>query len=353
MKIAIEARALNAPSAGVKTYVRELIKNLRNIGGADYEVFSENPSDFKMAWWLNVTLLRQMKKLRPDVVHFTKAAIPRRKIAPTVVTIYDIIPILFPGSQRWSRRLFWPGVLKHAALKSDHIITISEASKRGIVTRFGVRADKVTVTPLAVDLEHFKPVENFMSVDQPYILCVGTRDIRKNVSLLIRAFARIEHDAPHRLVIAGRQAQKRDGAQAQARQLGLDAKIKWIDYVNYRDLPALYSGADLFIWPSAYEGWGLPPQEAMACGTPVIVSDGGSLPEVIGQAGEVVNFSLDKVKERINDDEFEKELADRMLMVLEDRSKQEQMRMAGSERAKEFSWGKVARKTFEVYQNLL
>ena len=244
MKVAIEARALNSnTTAGVKTYARELIRNLKDIGGAEYEIIQDNVPGWKLPWWMSVTLPRTLKKLDADIVHFTKAAVPARQTLPTVVTIHDIIPILFPSSQEWSRRLLWPRTLRQAALKSSHIITISEASKRDIVEQFSVAPEKVTVTPLAVDLARFNhPVllsqnnpllrkegkassSNFLpftkgehtrearegvgGLANPYILFVGTRDMRKNVPLLIRAFARISEEIPHQLVIAGRRALKR------------------------------------------------------------------------------------------------------------------------------------------------
>ncbi|MDZ4286185.1 MAG: glycosyltransferase, partial [Candidatus Sungbacteria bacterium] len=210
MKVAIEARALNSnTTAGVKTYATELIRSLREIGGVEYEIIQDNPPAWKLLWWMNVTLPRKLRKIRPDVVHYTKSAMPFdfAQGKPTVVTIHDIIPVFFPGSQAFLQRIFWPGELKRAARQSDHVITVSEASKRDIVEQFQVSPEKITVTPEAVDLQHFKP--NSEPGSEPrYILFVGTRDIRKNVPLLIRAFARIAEDIPHQLVIAGRAALK-------------------------------------------------------------------------------------------------------------------------------------------------
>ena len=128
--------------------------------------------------------------------------------------------------------------------------------------------------------------------------------------------------------------------------------MTWLKFVPDEDLPALYAGADLFVWPSAYEGWGLPPMEAMASGVPVIVSNGGALPEVVGSAGEIVPFSEEKLPERMWDMPFEEALAARMLAVLEDEKKRRAMIQLGSERVKQFSWRSVAEKTFEVYKKV-
>mgnify|MGYP001576366425 FL=1 len=193
---------------------------------------------------------------------------------------------------------------------------------------------------------------------KPYILFVGTRDMRKNVPLLIRAFARICEDLPHQLVIAGRTALKSAATEEeeedrkQARELGLQERIMWLNFVPDEDLPVLHAGADLFVWPSAYEGWGLPPMEAMASGVPVIVSNGGALPEVVGSAGEIVPFSKQKLRERTWDMPFEEVLASRMLAVLEDENKRRTMRQLGIEQVKQFSWRSVAEKTLQVYKKV-
>lgn len=352
MKVAIEARALNSnTTAGVKTYARELIQNLKELGGAEYEVIDDIIPAWKLPWWMNVTLLLKFLKQKPDVIHFTKSAVPWIKIAPTVVTIHDVIPLFFPSSQALLRRVFWPRTLKRAAQKSDHVITVSEASKRDIVEYFQISPEKITVTPEAVDLTRFRPNSEPGS-ETRYILFVGTRDVRKNVPLLIRAFARIAEDIPHQLVIGGRQALKLNQDLQQAQELGLEKRVTWVDFVPDEDLPALYAGADLFVWPSAYEGWGLPPMEAMASGVPVIVSNGGALPEVVGSAGEIVSFSVRKIRERMWDRPFEEELAERMLAVLEDEKKRRVMREMGLDRVKQFSWRSVAEKTLDVYKQV-
>lgn len=371
MRVVIEARALHSSTtAGVKTYASELIRSLREIGGADYEVIQDNPPAWKLPWWMNVTLAFDVAQAKPDVIHFTKAAVPWRKLAPTVVTIHDIIPIMFPESQAGLRRWLWPRALRQAALKSDHIIAVSGTTKRDIVQQFGVPSEKITVIPEGVDLDRFRPAptpgESRMrgtlagEVASPYILFVGTRDIRKNVPLLIRAFARIAEDIPHRLVIAGRQALKRGDDRRQAQELGLEKRITWLDFVSEHDLPALYAGADLFVWPSAYEGWGLPAMEAMASGVPVIVSNGGALPEVVGSpsmrgagAAEIVPFTEEKLQRRMWDMPFEEALAARMLAVLEDENKQRAMRTMGLERVRQFSWRRVAEQTLAVYRKVI
>jgi glycosyltransferase involved in cell wall biosynthesis len=380
MNIVIEARALSARGGGIKTYTKELVTNLLKEKQANFTVLLDKPEarpeveagheevvpllhELLLPWWLSVDVVGRLKALKPDVAHFTKAAVPRRIVCPTVVTIYDVIPILFPASQAPLRRLYWPRVLKVAAKRSHHILTISEASKQDIMTYLDVPAKKVTVTPLAVDQTRYNqaiPAQEKMRVKQklglaaPYILFVATRDERKNAKSLISAFAKIAAEIPHELVIAGKKALKDDGSEELVKKLELKVqqRIRFLDFVDYNDLPALYAGADLFVWPSVYEGWGFPPQEAMACGVPVIVSNGAPLPEVVGEAGEVVPFRVTDLAERTRDEEFVGDLAQRMALILHDPARQARMRAAGIQQVKKFSWTQVAATTLEVYKQV-
>lgn len=358
MNIIIEARALSAASGGVKTYTHELLKNLLVLHPeAQFEFLygSKKPlgsfshvqetvfplhTEILLPLWMN-TVSRYVASKKTDIVHYTKAAIPNKKIVPTVVTIHDIIPVLFPNTQSPLRRLYWARALHHAATSADHIMTNSQCSKRDIMQKYNVREEHITVTPFAVDLTHFHPsTPDNRSGQVPYILFVGTRDARKNIGSLIRAFANIAHIIPHQLLIVGKPAKKQDDSRQIVRELHLDHRIDFRENVSYGELPALYSGADIFVWPSLYEGWGFPPQEAMACGTPVIVSDGGPLPEVVGDAGVIVP---------LKDGEFIARLSHEMLSLLQDEDRKKDLAQRGSARVKEYSWESVAEKTWDVY----
>lgn len=370
MNIAIEARSLSATSGGVKTYTRELIASLLALHpDADIELLygSNKPvgtfpkaketviplsSELLLSYWLSLQVGRHVNKTKPSVVHYTKAAVPNRIKVPTVVTLYDIIPVLLPGTQSPLRRIYWPYVLEHAAKNANHIMTISEQSKKDIMEHYGTPEDKITVTPLAIDTKHFYPRPAAKNDGTPYLLFIGTRDARKNVSTLIRAFAKIADQIPHRLIVGGRIADKKDDSKETVAELRLEDRVEFRDYVPYEELPALYSGASLFVWPSVYEGWGFPPQEAMACGTPVIVSNGGPLPEVVGDAGIIVPFTKRHIHERMNDEPFIEALSEKMLEVLQDPTLQAALREKGLLRTTLFSWKNVAEKTWEVYERL-
>ncbi|HSX24381.1 MAG TPA: glycosyltransferase family 1 protein [Candidatus Andersenbacteria bacterium] len=361
MNVIIEARALRAKSGGVTSYVSHLLKHLRNIENITLDVIDGSKSssvplksELLLPYWMNYKVQSYIAKKKPSLVHFTKAAIPRKKTAPTVVTIYDIIPIFLPETQSFFRRVYWPSALRHAATHADRIITISEKSKIDIMNVSGISADKIVVTPLAIDTNHFSPNQssNFSSMHDPYILFVGTWDERKNIKALIKAFELIADKIPHQLIIAGRPAHKDDGSRQAAQKSNYNNRITFREYVPYEELPDLYRNADIFVWPSIYEGWGFPPQEAMACGTPVIVSNGGSLPEVVKDCGIVVPFSSDNLHDRTNDFEFIQRLSDEMLNLILNEALKQQYRDKGIIQASRITWTGVAEKTFNVYKEI-
>jgi glycosyltransferase involved in cell wall biosynthesis len=380
MRIAIEGRAVAAQGGGVKTYIEQLVRHLGwGFPKDEFRIWTTKhsaipwPSSITeevvslshnvfLSQWLQYKVLPKMAAWRPEVVHFTKAAVPKKVSVPSVVTIYDVIPLLLPASQVWSRRWYWPRTLRGAAARASHIITISEASKRDIITHLEVSGDRVTVTPLAADLTHFqvhaqeecaKKVASTYGVFSPYLLYVGTIEPRKNVPLLVRAFARASGSIPHNLIIAGKMGL---GHKAVMDEIGriksVDARVRFLDFVGYEDLPALYGGCDGFVWPSVYEGWGLPPLEAMASGAPVIVSNGGALPEVVGQSGIVVPFTTNSLDERLHDFDFEQKLSEAIVSLVSNTDTLKNMRDAARRRAELFSWEAVAERTYDVYRRV-
>ena len=359
MNIAIEARAIAATSGGIKSYAQNIIAELQKnhdltldiiTGAAD----SATPlrSELLVPYWLSGPVAKHIRATKPDIAHFTKAAIPHKKYAPTVVTIYDVIPLLLPETQSFLRKKYWPKTLQYAAKNADSIITISQQSKQDISRLLHVSESKITVTPLAVDTQHFKPSTTQLAPSTPYILFVGTWDERKNIQTLIRAFELIADQIPHTLMIAGKPAHKQDNSQQYASASRYSNRIEFRKNIPYAELPALYANADIFVWPSIYEGWGFPPQEAMACGTPVIVSNGGSLPEVVGDAGIVVPFSTDTLQSRLHDQNFTENLAKQMAELLNNEDKKNMLIQKGFPQATKTTWKDVAEKTVAVYTSL-
>lgn len=354
MRIGIEARALMAPASGIKTYVTELLRALPKADSdLEYKILEKGPLfSALLPLWLETTLPQKMGSFKPDVVHYTKAAVPRRKVAPTVVTVYDVIPELFPESQKPVARMLWPQMLRTASQVADRIITISDRSKNDLVARLDVNPEKIEVIKLAparpLYAEHTHPVGD-PHTDERYILYLGTIEPRKNIPLLIRAFSRIAKEIPHKLVIAGRIYKNKKEVYDEIAKSKFADRIEMIGSVSQEKRDQLYADADLFVYPSIYEGWGLPPQEAILAGTPAIVSDGGSLGEV---GADVVPFTVDGIQTRMHDRGFEEAFANRMLELVTTPELHQQVLQRSKQEVLARGWLDVAKETAAVYRQV-
>ena len=266
-----------------------------------------------------------------------------------IVTIHDVIPYIYPDTSTtldWLIYRFW---LPLAVRRLDAIITDSNQSKEDIVRFLPVKEKKVTVVPLAAseaycplpDGEIERALEKY-GIRLPYILYVGALESRKNLPGLLEAYAWLRHWSNEwTLVIVGARKWKYAPIFETTQRLGLEPYVHFTGYVEEEDLPALYNGADLFVFPSLYEGFGLPVLEAMACGTPVVTSNTSSLPEVVGDAALLVDpYNVE-------------EIAASMRLVLEDKVLATDLRERGLARANEFTWERTARETITVYEKVL
>jgi glycosyltransferase involved in cell wall biosynthesis len=230
----------------------------------------------------------------------------------------------------------------------DAIITNSQASKNDIIRHLGIAEDKIHVIYLAggrdihpIHRTEMAAILARYDVEPGFILMIGSLDKRRNLPRLLEAYSRLRQQGEHRpLVVIGRHQHGPDLRPALLEKFGLTGFVHFVGYVAARDLPAFYSAADLFVFPSLYEGFGTPPLEAMACGTPVVCSNTTSLPEVVGDAAILVDpQSVDTI-------------ADGMQRVLADPDLRADLRIRGFIRADEFSWERTAQKTLEVYQKV-
>ena len=263
-------------------------------------------------------------------------------VARQICTIHDLIPIDHPEwfSRRFS--LWYEWLLPRLARRVRHIIAISEFTKRRIVERFRVPASKVTVIYNGVD-NCFYPrdaaeiceVCAALRISQPYVLCVGSLEPRKNLRRLMEAWAIAQQkaDGEVSLVVAGAPGSSR---VFPALSMPAVPRVVFTGYVPDSYLPALYSGAAAMIYPSLYEGFGLPPLEAMACGTPVVTSGTSSLPEVVGPCATLV------------DPEESESIAEGMLKILSNARLRETLKKEGLQRAQRFTWDATARTTLGV-----
>jgi glycosyltransferase involved in cell wall biosynthesis len=289
---------------------------------------------------------RQLRELRASLYHSPYYLMPYRPGVPTVLTAYDVIPLIYPQYYTLPQRVIFR--LAHAlALRTAHtILAISEATKRDLIKHFGVPADQIVVTPLAADprfapqtADRIAAARAAYHLPDRYVLYLGSNKPHKNLVRLVTAFSNLRSPTSNvHLVIAGSWDNRYP--EAQQRAAG-NARIHFLGPVREADLPALYSGATALAFVSEYEGFGLPPLEAMACGTPVIASNTSSLPEVIGDAGRLV------------DPQDVNAIAAALEQVLEDAQLHLELTHRSLERAAQFSWTQTARHTLAVYRSVL
>jgi glycosyltransferase involved in cell wall biosynthesis len=297
--------------------------------------------------WEQIVQPVVLRRARVDLAHGLAFVTPLISPCPTVVTIFDLSFIRFPDAFRRANRAYLRLFTSLSARRAWRVIAISEHTRRDVVQLLDVPAERVEVVYCGVG-QAFKPcptadvqaLRRRRNLPERFILFVGTLEPRKNVRRLIEAYAQIR-DLGVGLVIAGGKGWLYEDIFASVERMGLSNEVFFAGYVPTEELPLWYNAADLFVFPSLYEGFGLPPLEAMACGTPVISSNAASLPEVIGEAGLMVA------------PQDVEGLSAAMRQVLTDQHLRAQLRERGLQQARKFSWKKTAQQTVEVYRQVL
>jgi glycosyltransferase involved in cell wall biosynthesis len=282
-----------------------------------------------------------------DLFHATDHLLPYFRRIKSVFTLHDLIFLFHPETHkplnRWFLTLMMPRFLRAA----DAVIAVSECTKRDAVRFYGIPEEKITVIYEGVNPrfrlaspEAIAAVRARYGLPEHFILYVGTIEPRKNLTALLEAFHHLLATHDLRLVFVGKKGWLYEGFFRRLRELGLEDRVIFTGYVPDEDLPAIYSAADLFVFPSLYEGFGLPVLEAMACGTPVVCSNTSSLPEVAGDAALLV------------DPADVRALAGAMERVLTDETLRADLQARGLEQARRFSWARAAQETMQVYENV-
>lgn len=301
--------------------------------------------------WTNWHAPRLLRRQNIDIYHgVCNFELPVRKVCRYVVTIHDLVPLFFPDLVPWKHLLFFKLFMKRAAKTADIIITDSEHSKQDIVHYLSIPEEKIRVIYLGYEPQHHKDNEqrtlqdvlSHYGISQLYLLFVGVIEPKKNLERLIEAFSLLRQNSPPgkelQLVIAGGKGWLSENLYRKVQELHLDKQIIFTGFVPDDDLPYLYTGAEVFVFPSIYEGFGLPVIEAMAYGVPVVTSNVSSLPEIAGNAGILV------------DPKNPEAICDGITEVLSHPQKKEQMKHDGLVRAQRFSWKRTAEETYRVYQ---
>ena len=370
MKVCLDLTPALHNTAGTGRYVRELSKALVDLGHGDQlSFFCVDPEGgaeagtpgsvprktvrcSKRGWsaaaalssYLGIPMDRFVGDA--DVFHATWHLLPCLRTPATVMTLYDLSFALFPETHlrvlRWSSNALVPRFLRAC----DRIIAISESTKRDAVRLYGIPEEKIVVTHLAAE-DRFRPadpdrvaeVRGRFGLPPRFLLYVGTIEPRKNLDVLLGALLQLKgrgRDVP--LVVAGRLGWLYDGFLAKIRSLGLESLVLLPGFVPDDDLPALYTAAEAFVYPSVYEGFGIPVLEAMGCGTPVLCSDASSLPEVAGDGGILLPPGDPAA------------WAEAIARLTEEPALRRELRERGFRQASRFRWEETARRTWEVYR---
>ena len=371
MHIAIDAHSVGTGLAGNETYAANLVEALAEVDSENtYTVYVTRPealARFENRWpnvrarrtlphtplvRIPVTLSAELRRRPVDLLHVQYTAPPLAP-CPVVATIHDLsfehIPETFNRRSRVHRRLTG----RAPARSADHVIAPSEYTRRDLIDTYGLDPARVTAIPLAASA-HFRRVEDadeiervrrLYGIGREYVLAVGSIQPRKNLARLVRAYSGLRRERGRsnlpQLVLVGKRAWLYGETLKAVEEEGVGDSVVMTGYVSEGDLPALYTGALCFAYPSYYEGFGLPPLEAMRCGTPVLTGDRTSLPEVVGDAG-------------LTADPFDTgALAGALARLIEDAPLRAELGARGLKRARAFDWRDTARMTLQVYRRVI
>ena len=380
MLIGIDAsRSVAQERTGTENYSLNLIRHLLAIGGDHhYCLYFNRPPNYNLQstilrpgsgqacnlrvmpfprLWTHLRLSWEMARRPPDLLFIPAHVLPIVHPRRSVVTVHDLGYLYYPQAHRLLDRLYLDLSTRYNARVSTHLIADSLATKRDLIERYGTEPDKITVVYPGYDEATFQPVRDGEAIEAvkakyditgDYILFVGTLQPRKNLIRLIEAFSNLQPPTSNlqppisniQLLIAGKSGWLYEKIFRRVEELGLEGTVLFPGYIAAEDLPALLSGARLFVFPSLYEGFGLPVLEALACGTPVVCSNASSLPEVAGDAALLVDpldvEGLAAALERVlRDEELRAELIER-----------------GFEQVRKFSWERCARETLDVLERV-
>jgi len=369
VRIGIDGLLLWGQYSGVEHAIANLIRSLPTARAHEYTIFVDREFDesswrrsdlefihasiasrsrLRRVWAQQRWLPRAIAEAGMDVFHAPGYVMPLRCPVPAVLTIHDVIALSHPHLCRRSNVWHYRPMLPRSAHRARLIITSTQAVKSEVVARCGVEADKIRVIPLGID-EHFfaephptgrEIVRARYGLPDRYFLFAGQWEPKKNLPALLRAYHlfRAGERGPHKLVIAGGKGWSYRREMALIESLNLRQSLVLTGYIPTRDLAAVYAMAEALVFPSIVEGFGLPPLEAMACGTPPIVSDAPALVEVVGDAGVVVPGADPEA------------LCGVMTQIAGDPALRADLAARGRQRTEQFRWSKCAEATVRVYE---
>ncbi len=356
--IAIDACCLGRQKTGNETYVRGLLSGLEETQPPGYRICVITTASHKgnrspCFQWLEIPLGNFLSRnfraipealvtLKADLYHASYWTRFWAQSCPSLLMVHDLSFVSFPKGFHRHEQFVYSQVVQKCARAARHLVTVSEFSKQELMTHWKIAPDDITVTYDGIDA-HFQPAQTASQTAEPYILYVGNLHPRKNLVRLIEAFVLLKskRHIPHHLKIVGQAAWLADDIFRAVRNRNLENAVEFTGYVEQSKLVSLYQQATLTVYPSLYEGFGLPPMEAMACGCPVVTSNRTSLPEVTGGSAVLVN------------PDSAADIARGISCILDDNGLREQLITAGPRQAGKFTWRGCAEQTVLAYDKAL
>jgi glycosyltransferase involved in cell wall biosynthesis len=370
MRIGIDISPLPSNPVGAGTYMIQLVRAISTLPSEHQFVIISQPkgrelvgevSNPNVAWaltaerspalrllWEQTGLPIMARRLKLDLLHSLHYTRPFFLPCKSVVTFHDMTFFLFPELHTHSKRLFFPWAIRMSARRADAVISVSESTRRDALQILNISPEKIFAIPSGIGPE-FRPIvdqelllecRSKYNLPADFILFVGLIEPRKNLPMLLQSYAQLlktQLDLP--LVLVGRQGWDFEKVSQMIKGLGIERCVLLTGYIPDQDLPLIYNLARVFVYPSSYEGFGFPPLEAMACGTPVITSAVSAMLETVADGGVLIP------------PQDEDALTKALIMVLQDQSKQEYLSNRGQLRAAEFTWERTARETVHVYEH--
>ncbi|MDD2420912.1 MAG: glycosyltransferase family 1 protein [Heliobacteriaceae bacterium] len=370
MKVGIDSRAaIWYHGTGIGTYVYQLCRHLHNLAAGNkirffwpgdefrklniwqLEVFRSVEKN-KDKFWEEVHIPNIIRNEGIDVYHVPQNGIglPQQKPCPFIATVHDLIPYIMPETVGKGYLKIFIEEMPRILAMVDRVIVPSQGTARDLVQIAGVPSQKITVIYEAAE-PIYRPLDKSLAlqfvkekygINTPYVLYVGGFSPRKNLRLLIQAFHQITRQLPEQysLVLPGKPAKEFSDLEVLVSTRNLQDKVHFIGFVEVAEMPLIYNGASAFVYPSFYEGFGLPPIEAMACGIPTLVANTAALPEVVGDGALL--FSPVNVNQ----------LSELLFMVLTDQNFAQCLAAKGIKQAKKYTWTEAARQTWAVYHQV-
>jgi glycosyltransferase involved in cell wall biosynthesis len=374
MHIAINAHLLahtrSFRRAGVSFYIEQLLTHLAHIDQSNhYRIYTTRgldgpslglPANFRIAPgnlptinprvripWEQFLAPWLLRRSGASLFHGTLNVVPLACPVPSVVTVHDLAFIRFPHTFRSYNRTYLDFATRTSVRRAARILAVSEHTRQEVIGLLGVPPERVVVTPNAARASFVPPDEKELAqfrrakgLPDQFVLYLGTLEPRKNITTLLEAYSQVRRSSCAPLIIGGGLGWLYQPVFERLEALGLKDHVQFAGYLDEQELHLWYAAATLFVFPSLYEGFGMPPLEAMSCGTPVVTSNSTSLPEVVGDAGLMVPPTDADA------------LAEAILRLLRDPALRAEMRERGLQRARAFSWRTTAERTLAVYEQI-